>query len=141
MDKQQKLIEKVKPYIENGKLNLSYFRSIKPSLYNQICAIFENIDDFKKCVEPVECYYDKKYIKRSPDEETKVTLAEKSFRNILAYEKLNMLRQEMTYEQIATIYGITKQNVQHLYKKLSDLYVDEENNNVYNQNTNQKGEV
>ena len=124
MNKREQLLESVKSYVENDKLNLTALRKVDNSIYSRICAVFENMEDFKKSIAPIDCYYEKnirKYQKK-PDDFVRVTFEQKTLRNSLAFDMLNILKQTHTYEEIATKYSVSKQNVQQLYTNLSDLY-------------------
>jgi uncharacterized protein YerC len=122
MTKKERFLEKAKNYAEDGKLNLSLLRQVDLSLYNGICFYFDGIKDFKEAIKPVECVYEKSKYKKKPDDIVKVNFETKTLRNLFAHDHINILRQTMTYEQIATKYGVTKQAVQRLDQSLSRIY-------------------
>lgn len=111
-------------YVKDGKLNLTELRIDDTSLYTRICSLFESIDDFKKTIEPIECFYDKRanYVAKKKDSIHIPTLQTRSLRNQLAFEKLSDLRQSYTFEQVAEKYSVSKQAVQQLFDNLKDFY-------------------
>jgi hypothetical protein len=138
--KREQLIDAAKEYIADNKLNLSTLRKENNSLYVRICAVFDNIDDFKNAIAPIECVYSKDRAERRTFRSNAHILGVEivSLRNELAYEKLVELRETMSYEQIAKRYGLSKQGVYDLYVRLSEQYekrLTEMLDVNYNQNT------
>jgi hypothetical protein len=134
MSKKQALIDNAMLYIKDGKLNLTELRVDNSSLYTRICGMFESIEEFKKEIVPIECYYDKKanYVAKKKNSAHIPTLQTKSLRNELAFQKLMELRKVQTFEQIADHYGVSKQAVSQLFDSLKDFYetyIDAENVN------------
>ncbi len=138
--KRETVVEAAKNFVSDGQLNLSNLRKENISLYVRICAVFDSIDDFKESMKPIECVYAKERANRNkvrydtnlPDIENR------SLRNLLAYDKLSELCQNMTYEQIATKYDVSKQAVHELHKRLSEFFnsrLTDTNAIDYNQNT------
>ena len=132
MSKKQALLDNAMLYVKDGKLNLTELRVDDSSLYTRICTMFESIEEFKKEVAPIECYYDKKanYVAKKKDSVYIPTLQTKSLRNELAFQKLVELRKSKTLEQIADDYKVSKQAVQQLFDNLKDFYetyIDDEN--------------
>jgi hypothetical protein len=121
--KRELIVDAALKYAVDGKLNLSELRQQNKSLYVRICAVFENIDDFKRAVEPTVCFYSRrkqKYVERSDKHLPAVDIA--SLRNELAFQKLFELRKEQTFEQIADHYSVSKQAVHQLHEVLSEFY-------------------
>ena len=121
-------------YVKDGKLNLTELRVDNSSLYTRICGMFESIEEFKKEIAPIECFYDKKanYVAKKKNSAYIPTLQTKSLRNELAFQKLMELRKVQTFEQIADHYGVSKQAVSQLFDSLKDFYetyIDAENVN------------
>jgi hypothetical protein len=133
VSKKQHLIEQAMNYVQDGKLNLTELRVDDSSLYTRICSIFENIDEFKKEVAPIQCYYDKKanYVAKKKDATYIPTMQTRSLRNELAFQKLAELRRVHSFEEIASTYNVSKQAVQQLFDNLKDFYhtyIDDPNN-------------
>lgn len=124
MSKKQALIDNALLYVKDGKLNLTELRIDDNSLYTRICTMFESIEEFKKEIAPIECFYDKKanYVAKKKDSVYIPTLQTKSLRNELAFQKLMELRRDSTLEQIAENYGVSKQAVQQLFDNLKGFY-------------------
>jgi hypothetical protein len=122
MNKREQLIDMVRQYVEDGRLNLSSLRVVDKSLYTRICSVFESMSDFKEAIKPIECYYQKNIYTKKSDSVVRVTFETKTLRNRFAYEHINMLRKTMTYEEISSKYSVSKQNVQQLHQSLTDLY-------------------
>lgn len=124
MSKKQALIDNALLYVKDGKLNLTELRVDDNSLYTRICTMFESIEEFKKEIAPIECFYDKKanYVAKKKDSVYIPTLQTKSLRNELAFQKLAELRKVQTFEQIADHYGVSKQAVSQLFDNLKDFY-------------------
>jgi hypothetical protein len=124
VSKKQALIDNALLYVKDGKLNLTELRVDDNSLYTRICTMFESIEEFKKEIAPIECFYDKKanYVAKKKDSVYIPTLQTKSLRNELAFQKLAELRKVQTFEQIADHYGVSKQAVSQLFDNLKDFY-------------------
>jgi len=132
VSKKQSLVENTMLYVKDGKLNLTELRVDDNSLYTRICTMFESIEEFKKEIAPIECFYDKKanYVAKKKDSVYIPTMQTKSLRNELAFQKLSELRKTQPFEQIAERYGVSKQAVQQLFDNLKDFYqeyIDDEN--------------
>lgn len=123
--KRELIIDAALKYAVDGKLNLTELRQQNKSLYVRICAVFENIDDFKRAVEPIVCFYNRRKqpeVERSDKHLPAVDIA--SLRNELAFQKLIELRETNTLEQIASKYGVTRQAVHQLHNVLSEFYAE-----------------
>ena len=132
MSKKQSLVENAMLYVKDGKLNLTELRVDDSSLYTRICTMFESIEEFKKEIAPIECYYDKKanYVAKKKDSVYIPTLQTKSLRNELAFQKLAELRRTKSFEEISEQYNVSKQAVQQLFDNLKDFYeyyIDDQN--------------
>jgi predicted DNA-binding protein YlxM (UPF0122 family) len=140
MGKKEKIIEDAQALVVDGKLNLTILRREFKSFYMKIAAVFDNIEEFKEMMKPVECIYERyRMAPRNTYERYLPQINSKTLRNQLALDKLEELRSEKTFDQIADFYGVSRQAVHYLYDallKAQQETVDVSTNQIYNQNTN-----
>lgn len=137
MGKKDTIIEHAKGLAVDGRLNMTMLRKEYRSFYMKIASVFDNMEEFKNMMKPVDCYHER-YGVAPVRNEYSPQLNNASLRNKIAYEKLIELRTHYTFEEIAEKYNVSRQAIHSLVESLKKVFkdnIDEGDKQNYNQNT------